>query len=152
MFKSRNSKIAGSILAIILVIIIAAGAIILRNSYVTSLSTDNQTIQNEQVFTLPVKIIDSSKNSFTFYMDANVEETLFSVLDRYDINHDDFKMEYKDYGAELGIFITNINDIQIDPNSQFWEFLVNGSQAGVGPSSYLVQKGDEIIYQITNYN
>jgi len=149
MFKSQNAKIFASITVVLLVIGLSIGAISLRSS-----SLQNQVIQqqaNDQIFDLKVKIITSEDQETTYLIRANKEEALFSVLKRFDLNNDNFKMEYQEF-EELGSFITNFNDIPLDQNSQFWELIVNGQQSQVGVSIYKVLEGDQVTYQVTNFN
>jgi len=149
MFKSQNAKIFASITVVLLVIGLSIGAISLRSS-----SLQNQVIQqqaNDQIFDLKVKIITSEDQETTYLIRANKEEALFSVLKRFDLNNDNFKMEYQEF-EELGSFITNFNDIPLNQNSQFWELIVNGQQSQVGVSIYKVLEGDQVTYQVTNFN
>lgn len=57
-------------------------------------------------------------------------------------------LEYKDYGADLGIFIASINGIKPTGN-KFWLFKINGEGANVGVSSYKLKQGDQIEFMIS---
>ena len=55
-------------------------------------------------------------------------------------------------GTGANAFVTSINGIKANTNKrEFWEFIVNGSQAQVGAGSYTVQNNDEIQWKITNF-
>ena len=52
-------------------------------------------------------------------------------------------IEFKDYGGDLGIFISAINGIKPTGN-KFWLFKINGQGSDVGVSSYKVKSGDKL--------
>ena len=55
-------------------------------------------------------------------------------------------------GTGANAFVTSINGIKANTNKrEFWEFIVNGSQAQIGAGSYTVQNNDEIQWKITNF-
>lgn len=54
---------------------------------------------------------------------------------------------YKDYGGDLGIFISSINNV-IPQGNKFWLFKVNGEGSKVGVSSYKLKDGDKIEFVI----
>ena len=55
-------------------------------------------------------------------------------------------------GTGVNAFVTSIDGRIADAKKrEFWEFLVNGSQAQVGAGSYIIQNHDEIQWKITNY-
>lgn len=57
-------------------------------------------------------------------------------------------LEYKDYGGDLGIFISAINNVKPTGN-KFWLFKVNGEGADIGVSSYKLKQGDQIEFVIS---
>lgn len=59
-------------------------------------------------------------------------------------------LQYTDYGADLGIFITGFNGIFASSN-QFYEFRVNGASSNVGISSYVCQTGDSLSFILTTF-
>lgn len=149
--RSSNSKILAVFGSLLIVIAVIFAGVTLRNNYLTSQNQAQEQVENDQLFKLDVKLIDSESKEYSYSMNANKGETLFSVLQRYDVNNDDFKMEYQEYEG-MGAFLTNINDLTIDVNSQFWELSVNGEQSSVGASGYLVDEGDLVTYKVTNFN
>lgn len=52
----------------------------------------------------------------------------------------------------LGLFITAINNVVADPNSQYWALYQNGSFASLGLSSLPVQAGDTIMLQLHDFS
>lgn len=55
-------------------------------------------------------------------------------------------------GTGVNAFVTSIDEIKANTNKrEFWEFIVNGSQAQVGAGSYIIQNNDQIQWKITNY-
>jgi len=55
-------------------------------------------------------------------------------------------------GTGENAFVTSIEGREADAKKrEFWEFLVNGSQAQVGAGSYILQNNDQIQWKITNF-
>ncbi len=55
-------------------------------------------------------------------------------------------------GAGENAFVTEINGRAADSKKrEFWELVINGQSAQVGAGSYIVQKGDSILWKITTY-
>lgn len=55
-------------------------------------------------------------------------------------------------GTGVNAFVISIDGIEANTNRrEFWEFIVNGSQAQVGAGSYIIQNNDEIQWKITNF-
>lgn len=60
------------------------------------------------------------------------------------------KLETSGVGANA--FVITINDRKADTQKhEFWELLINGSQAQVGAGSYVIQYGDSIEWHINTY-
>lgn len=57
-------------------------------------------------------------------------------------------IEYKDYGGDMGIFVSGINEVKPEGN-KFWLFKVNGEGSDVGVSAYKVQVGDRLEFVIS---
>ncbi len=60
-------------------------------------------------------------------------------------------LQYTDYGGDFGKFITGFNGISADPNSQFYQFNLNGAESSVGVSSYVCQDGDSLDFVLTSF-
>ncbi|MEI8174586.1 MAG: DUF4430 domain-containing protein, partial [bacterium] len=52
----------------------------------------------------------------------------------------------------LGLFVTSINDVIADPNSQYWAIYQNGNLANSGITSLPVVAGDIIIFQLNDFS
>lgn len=59
-------------------------------------------------------------------------------------------LQYTDYGGDLGIFITGINGV-VPAGNNFWLFRVNGADASLGVSSYVVAENDKIEFVISSF-
>jgi hypothetical protein len=57
-----------------------------------------------------------------------------------------------DYGEDpnFGAFINSIGSI-IPQGDQYWGFMINGEGAQVGASSYVVEKGDSLLFKVISY-
>jgi cell division protein YceG involved in septum cleavage len=55
-------------------------------------------------------------------------------------------------GTGVNAFITGIDKRMVNSKKhEFWQFDVNGSEAQVGAGSYIIQKGDSILWHINTY-
>jgi len=52
----------------------------------------------------------------------------------------------------MGLFVTTINNVVADPNSQYWAILQNGNFAQLGLSSLPIVAGDVIILQLQDFS
>lgn len=59
-------------------------------------------------------------------------------------------IEYKDYGGDMGIFVSGINRVNLE-GSKFWLFKVNGEGSDVGVSAHKVQDGDRLEFVISEF-
>jgi hypothetical protein len=55
-------------------------------------------------------------------------------------------------GTRQNAFVTSINGKVADSKKhEFWELVINGVSAQVGAGSYIIQKGDSILWKISTY-
>lgn len=55
-------------------------------------------------------------------------------------------------GEGENAFITTLGGRMAETKKrEFWEFLVNGTQAEVGAGSYIIQNNDQIVWKISTY-
>jgi hypothetical protein len=59
-------------------------------------------------------------------------------------------VSYKDFGGDLGIFITGFYGVEAQGN-HFWEFLVNGESSEKGVSAYKVRDGDRLEFRYASF-
>ncbi len=52
----------------------------------------------------------------------------------------------------MGLFITQINNVTADPNSQYWTILQNGNSAQLGIVMLPVNTGDSIVIQLHDFS
>lgn len=52
----------------------------------------------------------------------------------------------------LGLFITAINNVVADPNSQYWAIYQNGNMANLGVTSLPIVAGDTILFQLDDFS
>lgn len=58
-------------------------------------------------------------------------------------------IQYDSYS--FGNFITGLNGVSADPNSQYYEFRINGASASVGVSDYVVSDNDQLDFVLTTF-
>lgn len=57
-------------------------------------------------------------------------------------------LDYKDYGGDMGVFITAIGNVyNVLSGDKFWQFWVNGQYSHVGASSYKLKNGDKVEWK-----
>ena len=55
-------------------------------------------------------------------------------------------------GTGQNAFVTGINGRIADPKKkEFWELDANGAETQVGAGSYIIQKGDSILWKLSTY-
>lgn len=54
-------------------------------------------------------------------------------------------------GTGANAFVTSINGVDADLNSQYWSFKVNGELASVGAGSYITKDTDSIKWELTSF-
>ena len=82
--------------------------------------------------------------------ETNIEEnsTVFKVMKKIEEKNTEdnlFNFKYTEY-ASLGSFITEINGIK-GTSGKYWIYYVNGKEASVGVSKYILKSGDIISWK-----
>lgn len=88
--------------------------------------------------------LDFVVGSKKFRMEFEEGETIFDLMERAK-KRGDFSFEYKDYGKDLGIMITEINGTKNGKDNKYWMLYVNGKLADKGCSNYKLDNSDEKI-------
>ena len=52
----------------------------------------------------------------------------------------------------MGLFITSLNNVDADPNSQYWAIYQNGNPANAGITSLPVLAGDTIVFKLNDFS
>ncbi len=73
--------------------------------------------------------------------------TAFDAL-KYVADKQSMKLEYKDYGGDMGVFIQSINGIKDPKNKAWWQFWVNNAYSQKGASSTPLKSGDNIEWKL----
>lgn len=61
-------------------------------------------------------------------------------------------VKFSNQYPELGLFVTGINEVSADPNSQYWALYKNGTFADLGLTSLPVDAGDIIMLQLHDFS
>jgi len=59
-----------------------------------------------------------------------------------------FNLEYKDYGDDLGVFIESIDDKKGSDNT-WWQYWINNKYGEIGSSSAKINAGDAIMWKLS---
>lgn len=124
-------------LILLLVFLCVAGGIIYFGRKISrDLSHSPQTAQEQKTV---LNIGDESFDISSFVGKSALEATTnFAKVDQS--------------GTGQNAFVTGINGKAADPKKkEFWELDANGAEAQVGAGSYIIQKGDSILWKISNY-
>jgi len=97
-----------------------------------------ETIKTEKKASL---IVFDKKYEIAIGRDNSVYKTMDNLQ-----KLEDFSFSYKEYPS-LGIFINKINDIE-GSRGKYWIYYVNGQEAQVGVSKYILKDGDIISWEL----
>jgi hypothetical protein len=104
------------------------------------ISDSEQFYQNEILF-----IIDDVKFNISFAEGEN----LYSLMQKMK-SQDLITFSGKEYSG-LGFFVTEINGVSQNPQKGlYWKYFINDNPANIGISSYVLKKGDQIRWILTN--
>lgn len=60
------------------------------------------------------------------------------------------KIEYKDYGGDMGVFVTSLGDIGPDKEGKkWWQYFINNEYAKMGVSTQSVKNGDIVEFKFS---
>jgi len=136
----KNQK---NILIILLLVIIFFTGIFFYSNY---LKVKNVIVKENQS-----EISKESAVTFTVLdkiYQVSIKEggTIYDVMNTLQSNKENnFTFEFKDYPS-MGIFIDGINGIKGEKN-KYWFYSVNGQEASVSVSNYILKNGDSILWE-----
>ncbi len=61
-------------------------------------------------------------------------------------------MQLSNQYPSLGLFVTSINNVTADPNSQYWALYQNGNYASFGITQLSVATGDVLMFQLHDFS
>jgi len=103
-----------------------------------SLSMDEA---NTNVINVSLEVLGKS-----YQTEVREEGTVYDFMKSLnDDKKNNFNFNYKEYPS-LGIFVDGINGVKNEPN-KYWIYYVNGKEAEVGVSNYILKDGDEILWK-----
>lgn len=71
-------------------------------------------------------------------------DTVYLIMKRLE-EKDNFSFNYKEYPS-MGVFVDEINEIKGEPG-KYWIYYVNGVEASVSVSKYILKEGDIISWK-----
>ncbi len=73
-------------------------------------------------------------------------DSVYDAMNRLSVlNKNDFSFEYENYQS-MGIFIKEINGRK-EKSGAYWIYSINGEEASVGVSKYILKSGDVITWE-----
>lgn len=139
--KTKNNKKVITIVALLLIAIVAAFGVWYFNFRENEPSSDNQQAATQQVGQESLVQISEDGTSVSY---VGVEgQTALSLLKQYtNVDTEEF--------TGIGEYVVSINGVSADSTNNFWGFYVNGEQAQVGAGEYISTNGDEIEWRLEN--
>jgi hypothetical protein len=52
---------------------------------------------------------------------------------------------------DFGEFVTSINGVAANPETEFWSYTINGEEAQIGSGEYLAQDGDVFLWRVEEF-
>ena len=71
-----------------------------------------------------------------------------AALDEGDLDNAEFSNQF----PSMGLFITTLNGVEADPNSQYWSLYYNNDYTDLGISTLPVSQGDEISFKLLDFS
>ena len=96
-----------------------------------------------------IEIFSDSETKDIYDVEIQEGQSVFQILETLKAN-EEIQFEYGEFEG-LGVFVTSLNGITADSNSEYWKFLINGEEAQVGISDYIIQTGDTIQFEIEKF-
>lgn len=99
-------------------------------------------------------MLDYGDGTFRTFNDVKVgeQESIFDLLKTL-TEENDIEFSFKDYGGDMGAFITSINDTNSELEGRtdyWWQYWVNNQYGAIGMSNYLIQPGDIVLLKFIN--
>lgn len=143
--KLRNLFI---FLSLVILLLVGGFGIIDYQNNDDNLSIETEDAQEQEA---ALEVIDREGNLKSYTLKFTEGETAFEAMQ--DLKHQDqsFTFDYENFEG-LGAFVSSINGITADPNSEFISFQVNGQDSMEGISSYILKKGDKLSFKVVKFN
>jgi hypothetical protein len=148
---SQKRKIGiGNILLVL--ILLGAGALgsylyfsdkLPQKTIVPEVTQEQEDTEGE--FSVNLTVNDGTEET-GFVMQSFAGDNAFDSVKRLDELSDKFSFEYSE--SDFGAFVTSVNGVSPDPNTEFWKITVNGEDAQVGVSDLVLKNGDTIGFEI----
>jgi hypothetical protein len=135
--------------SVLALIVIASSAILVF--YTQARPALTQQVAGVDVKQQVVKLHADDKAGHQTDLDIQFQkgESAFQLMNRADTQSDQLAFKFKDFS--FGKYLAGVNGVDADEKSEFWEFNVNGNEAQVGVSDYVVQPGDSLAFILTSF-
>jgi hypothetical protein len=112
---------------------------------------DIQQTQSDELAQQTVSVIIDGDDGPVAVPDVAWEEgmTVFKALQK-SAEKAAFNLEYKDYGGDMGVFITSINGQDGANKQAWWQFWVDGNYADKGASVYMLPPGASVYWTLSS--
>jgi len=100
----------------------------------------------------PITLVVANEEYFSEFVSNTTVYKLMQNLSASSIKP--FSFSGKDYGANLGFFVNEINGLKNNSlTGEYWLYYINDQSANVGITNYIINSGDKIEwrYETTNF-
>jgi hypothetical protein len=146
--SSLKGLIFGLITFILITTLLIGSIYFFKNRNDESYSEEVEFEQSEEKIA-SIEIFSDSETKDIYDVEIQEGQSVFQILETLKAN-EEIQFEYGEFEG-LGVFVTSLNGITADSNSEYWKFLINGEEAQVGISDYIIQTGDTIQFEIEKF-
>ena len=152
--KKIKNKI--SVITIFLSIVVFSSIFLLKTPVYNVISVQPISKENISVINYNKEIktqIEIEKEKFvtlnvldqTYKIEIKDGDTVYGAMQTLNNSTNNFSFEKKEYSS-LGVFINEINGVK-GKSGAYWIYYVNGKEAPVGVSKYILKSGDVITWK-----
>lgn len=150
--KLSVSTVVFGLLSVVSVLVVGAVLGVVSNSSspdIAGIDTVKVTPTLEENI-VTVKVVQKGDQVTDYTTGFFPEESAYDLLQRLDKENENLKFGYEEY--DFGVFLTSINAVKADPNSEFWSFSYNGIESPVGIGDYEVNNNDILQFRLVNFD
>lgn len=146
MRKSAPAK-ALSFVSVLISLVIFTGCSYIDDLKKGEADTSQVYEQGEQV---TLTIVDDEGKTFSYDLDYMENESAYQLLQRAMESNESLDIEFDEFAfdGETSYFIKSINGYNPTDDNSFWLFNVNNEMSSVGISSYIMNEGDRISFEL----
>jgi hypothetical protein len=137
--KKKNYKIILGIIGFLGIYILLAGYLSL-----TKVNSPLPKVEEKGVDQIIYATLEIGENKYQG--EISDKTSVYDLMQKIQNNNENnFSFKYKEYPG-MGVFVDEINGVKGTPGA-YWIYYVNGKEASVGISNYIIKSGDIIRWK-----